>query len=200
MKILIATTNPKKIDEIITILEAETIIQWQFMFLPKLLEPEEPYSSFIENACHKAKYYGERLQIPALSEDTGLCVNALNQLPGIRTKEFVEQNLNIGNAIKALKQKLENTIDKTATFISAAALYIPASDIMLSHEAVEPGYLTFPPRGEHGFGFDPIFIPHGYQYTLAELGSPIKNRYGHRAMAIKGLLEKLSISVDSHLI
>lgn len=200
MKILIATTNKRKTEEIIVILQAENNIRWQFFPMPKLSVPDEPYSSFIENARHKAKYYGERLNMPALSEDTGLCVNALDQFPGIRTKDFIEENRNINGAIEALEQKLQNTLDNTATFVCAAALYIPSLDIMLSHEAKEPGYLTFPARGEDGFGFDPVFVPHGYQHTIAELGSNIKNHHSHRAMAIKGLLQELHKVLGCHIL
>src|SRR5580692_10484400 len=135
MKILIATTNKRKTSEIVAILQGERTIPWQFSPMPKLSEPDEPYSSFMENACHKAKYYGGRLNMPALSEDTGLCVSALNQFPGIRTKDFIEENHTINNAIEALERKLQNTSDNTATFVCASALYIPALDIMLSHEA-----------------------------------------------------------------
>jgi XTP/dITP diphosphohydrolase len=200
MKILIATTNKRKTSEIVAILQGERTIPWQFSPMPKLSEPDEPYSSFIENACHKAKYYGGRLNMPALSEDTGLCVSALNQFPGIRTKDFIEENHTINNAIEALERKLQNTSDNTATFVCASALYIPALDIMLSHEARETGYLTFPARGEDGFGFDPVFVPHGYHQTIAELGSNIKNQHGHRAMAIKGLLHELHEVLRCHFL
>lgn len=200
MKIVIATTNKRKTAEIVAILRAEKNIPWQFSPMPKLSEPDEPYSSFIENARHKAKYYGERLNIPALSEDTGLCVNALEQFPGIRTKDFIEESRTIDNAIEALEQMLQNTSDNTATFVCAAALYIPSLDIMLSHEAKEPGYLTFPARGEDGFGFDPVFVPLGHHLTIAELGSNIKNHHGHRAMAIKGLFQKLHEVLDCHFL
>jgi len=192
MKILIATSNPRKKEEIIAILQAENNIRWEFESLQKLPEPEEPYASFIENACHKAKYYGKKFNIPALSEDTGLCVSALNQFPGVKTKDFIDENDSIENAIEALQKKLQNTSDNTATFVCAAALYIPALNITLSYEAKEQGNLTFPARGSAGFGFDPIFVPQGYKHTIAELGSNIKNHYGHRAMALKGLIKKIS--------
>jgi XTP/dITP diphosphohydrolase len=196
MKILLATSNKRKIAEMTAITQAEKNILWEFSPLPAISIPEEPYTSFIENACHKAKYYGDSLNVAALSEDTGLCITALNQFPGVRTKEFIEENRTINKAIDVLQQKLKNTSDKSATFVCAAALYIPALSIRLHSEAKEPGSLAFPTRGEDGFGFDPVFIPKGQHHTLAELGIHFKNQHSHRAMAIKGLLQNLRKIVE----
>lgn len=193
MKILIATSNKQKTSEITTILRNEKNIAWEFISLPALTPPDEPYASFIENAIHKAKYYANLLNVPALSEDTGLCISALNQFPGIHTKDFIEQHCNIEHVIEVLQQKLQHTKDRRATYVTAVALYLPTMDWMLSYEAKEFGHLSFPPRGAPSFGFDAIFVPEGKHQTIAELGIDIKNRDSHRALAIKGLLEEFSI-------
>ena len=191
---MIASSNKNKIAEITTILQRETAINWQFINCPPLPEPEEPFSTYLENASHKAKYYGDKANIVTLSEDSGLSIEALNHFPGVHTRDFVEQCGSIENAFKQLKEKMQSTKNYSATFVCAAALYMPTSQMTLSYEATEQGTISFPPRGTDGFGFDPVFIPSGYEQTIAELGMDLKNRLSHRAMAIKGLLQKLQKS------
>jgi XTP/dITP diphosphohydrolase len=191
MKIIIATNNTTKQSEIKTILQAESMLAWEFHDTAGLSEPEEPFLSFIENACHKAKYYAQQLQMPALSDDTGICVTALDQFPGVQTKDFISASGSIDNAFQVIQEKLAHTTDMSATYVCAVAMYIPEFDVLLSYEARELGRLCFPPRGVRRCGFDSVFVPQGYENTLAELGVEFKNRHSHRALAIKGLLNEV---------
>jgi XTP/dITP diphosphohydrolase len=196
MNIIIATGNRNKYEEIYCIFQNESRYPWKLNPLPKGAEPNEPFSSFLENTRHKAKYYGDKLNSISLSDDTGLCIPSLNQYPGVRTKEFVKECGSMNNAIEQLELKLAHTHPKNATYACACALYIPSLDLMWSFEALEHGTLQFPRKGKDGFGFDSIFVPNGQYKTLAELGSSFKNKYSHRAMAIKGVLAQCSIELE----
>lgn len=192
MKLMIASSNHNKISEIISILNINKAFNWEFIPLPRIIEPEEPFSTMLENACYKAKYYGDITQNITLSEDTGFCVEALNHFPGVHTKQFVKSTGSFAQVFKNLEKMLQNHVNYSASYVSAVSLYIPKAEIILSYQAIEHGTLCFPPRGQEGFGFDSVFIPLGYQQTIAELGGDIKNRICHRAMAINGLLAKVS--------
>lgn len=194
MKLMIASSNKNKISEITSILQTE-VINLEFVSFFISTEPEEPYTTFLENACHKAKYYGNISNLSTLSEDTGLCIEALDQFPGVKTKDFIQScGGTLDDVFINLKQKMQLTKNYSAQFICATALYIPASNTMISYQAIEYGTITFPPRGNDGFGFDPVFIPSGHHQTIAELGQHFKNCFCHRALAIKGLFRKVAES------
>lgn len=205
-KIVIASTNKGKIEEISRILQNSECLRIEIKTLQdyqqdyqeinrhlnnNLEEPEEPHSSFLENAIHKAKYYAAITHEATLSEDSGLCIEALNDFPGVRTKELVTECGGVSGAFRKLEKMLEGTNNYKAYFNSAIVLYIPSHDYLISHEAKDYGTICFPPRGEGGFAFDPIFIPEGYTKTFAELGMLEKNKISHRAKAMQGLIEKL---------
>ncbi len=154
-------------------------------------EPDEPHHTYLENAQHKAKYYAQHTKVATLSEDAGLRIEALNGFPGVRTKEFVEECGGIQNAFAKLQAMLKDTDNMSASFICSAAIYIPLEDIWISAEGIDNGRISFPARGSDCFGFDPIYIPNGYDKTNAELGVAVKNQIGHRAKAIRGVLQGL---------
>lgn len=191
MKILIASTNPGKINEISAILNTNKNIEIQTIADMNIQEPDEPFDTFMDNARHKAKYYATITGEVTLSEDAGLCIEALDGLLGVRTKDFITECGGLSNSFKKLEELLTGD-NFNAYFICAAVLYMPASDIYITHEEIDRGVISFPPRGEHGFGLDPIFIPNGYNKTMAELGPIVKNTIGHRALAVRGILEKLN--------
>jgi XTP/dITP diphosphohydrolase len=193
MKIIIASGNPGKLKEIRAILNSCTnlpldISSIQGMAIP---EPDEPYPTFMENACHKAKYYADFTKGPTLSEDAGLCIEALDGFPGLKTKDFYIESGGLEQAYKKLQAMLANTNNYKAYFICAAALYLPKQDKFVTYEGLAHGAMAFPPQGELGFGYDPIFIPEGFDKTMAELGEEHKNQSGHRAKAIMGIADKL---------
>jgi XTP/dITP diphosphohydrolase len=198
--IVVASTNAGKLKEINSILTTLEGLKLQLKSLKdySIAEPDEPYESFLENAIHKAKYYAKQTNLPTLSEDAGLCIEALDGFPGVRTKEFVVACGGIENAFAKLQQMLSSKHNMNAYFNCSAALYIPQLDQLITYEAQDIGRIIFPPQGTTGFGFDPIFIPTGYEQTMAELGEPIKNQISHRALAIKGLAEKLSFFLKNN--
>jgi XTP/dITP diphosphohydrolase len=196
MQIVIATGNKYKAAEITRILQENPDPRFKYISLPNsdITEPDEPYPTFMENARHKAKYYSDMLGCAALAEDAGMCVRALNGFPGVRTKDFVMECGGIANSLSKLQAMLRDTTDYTTSFTCAAALYIPQLDQFITYEGVDLGTLSFTARGTQGFGLDPIFIPDGYQQTMAELGESVKNQIGHRALAMRGIAKQLYLS------
>lgn len=154
-------------------------------------EPDEPYASFMQNAVHKAKYYSSFTKHPTLSEDSGLCIETLDNFPGVKTKDFMLESGSLTNAFSRLEAMLIGKNNHAAYFVCAAALYFPSTEQLLTFEGVCNGIISFPARGDQGFGFDPIFIPDGYNQTNAELGSIVKNVIGHRANAMRGIYTQL---------
>ncbi len=194
MKITICSGNPHKIEEINAIiapLNQEAKLKFASIQGMNIPEPEEPYSTFMQNAKHKAKYYAGFTKGPTLSEDSGLCLEALDNYPGVYTKNFVEEVGGIENAYKELEQRLQKSGNYNAHLYCAAVVYLPDADELVTSEGKVYGKLSFPPRGSQGFAFDPIFMPDGYDKVMAELGYVVKNRIGHRAIAIAGLFEQL---------
>ncbi len=201
MKICIASGNPHKIREVTAILQnSSSGIELDISSIAKLdiAEPDEPYSTFMENACHKAKYYADYTQTPTLSEDSGICIAALDNFPGVYTKDFALECGTLANAFLSLEKMLADKDDYSATFICAAVLYLPHQNLFLKYEGTNSGKISFPARGDNCFGFDPIFVPSGYSQTIAELGEEFKNQNGHRANAIKGIIEQLLINYKEY--
>lgn len=194
--LLIATQNTGKIKEIYELLNKTHNIHFNIKSLKDydISEAEEPYETFEHNVIHKAKYYAGLVHMPALSDDSGLCVDALNGFPGVRSKEFIVEQGGISAAISKLEQMLNDlgTNNYGASFHCVVALYIPENNDLISRHSYLSGNLVFPGRGKDGFGFDPIFIPEGFSNTLAELGTEVKNTISHRYKAMQGLLEKLN--------
>ena len=192
MKILVATTNEGKIKEIFEIVSGlgMTDIELESLKNYHIKEPQEPYDDFMQNAVHKAQYYASHSGHITLADDSGLCVTALNGFPGVKTKDFVNECGGLSNAFMKL-QKMLGSMDASAYFQAAIAIYCPKKDQLIAYQDKDEGRLSFPARGHDGFGFDPIFIPNGYSHTMAELGLEVKNRISHRAKALAKVLGKL---------
>lgn len=193
MKLIIATGNPGKLREMHAIIKTfpELDLEVHSITEMNIPEPEEPHDTHMGNAQHKAKYYAQHTKQATLSEDSGLCIEALNGFPGVRTKEFVEEYGGLPAAYAKLAELLLNTDNKRAYFICAATIYLPEQDIFISAEDTISGLISFPPRGNQGLGFDPIFIPNGFNNTMAELGDEVKNLLSHRAKAMRSLLQNM---------
>ena len=192
-KIFIASTNKGKILEIKELIKSSKLsgIFTETLEDNFLKEPDEPYDSFLENAKHKALYYGDYTNIPTICDDSGLCIEALNDFPGVKTKDFSEKCGGFNNAFLELEKLLANQGNTKAYFQTAIALYFPETKDFIVSESQSYGHISFPAKGTEGFGFDPIFIPNGFQKSLAELGLEIKNQTSHRSKAIKKLLTEV---------
>ena len=192
-ELIIASGNSGKIKEIRHTLG--TLIDFPFILndisTSEISEPDEPYSTFIDNAIHKCRHYAAHTNTITLSEDTGLCIEALDNWPSIRTKDFMYQYGSIKNAIIKLEEIMHPHGNKKAFFHCAAAIYWPQKDWLITHEAQIHGQLALPQRATGGLAFDPVFIPEGYNITFAEIGEDGKHKISHRGKAVRGVVEKL---------
>lgn len=189
--LVIATHNPGKVLEIAALLEPFNIIVkngGQF----KLPEPLENGSTFDANARIKSEYFASHTKLPSLSDDSGIVVPALNGAPGIYSARWAGAKKDFSHAMNRIKEELKakgkNPEGQQALFVSVLSLTWPDGHTE-SFEGRINGKLTFPPRGEHGFGYDPIFIPDGYTQTFGEIDPATKNAMSHRANAFKALLK-----------
>ena len=154
-------------------------------------EPDETDTSFIGNALLKARAAAMSAGQPALADDSGLCVNALDGAPGIYSARWAGPKRDFSLAMTAVQTALAKTGngDSGAEFVCALALVWPDGDEVCVEGRVK-GQITFPPRGKHGFGYDPIFQPDGYQISFGEMDPDAKHAISHRADAFAQLLAR----------
>lgn len=198
MQLLIATQNQTKVDRIRDILNSfEHSIELLSLKEFDIPEPDEPYDTFIDNALHKAKYYCKKTGVATLSEDSGLCINALNGFPGVRTKEFREFSGGITEACLDLQARLQSFSDHSAYFVSAACVIQPQVEDALVAEGRLEGDILLEPFKDHGFDFERIFVPKGIDITLAEMATEDKNKISHRYKAIHNIYMQLVASIEA---
>ena len=154
-------------------------------------EPDETDTSFIGNALLKARAAAMSAGQPALADDSGLCVTALDGAPGIYSARWAGPKRDFSLAMTAVETALAKTGngDSGAEFVCALALVWPDGYEVCVEGRVK-GQITFPPRGKHGFGYDPIFQPDGYQMSFGEMDPDAKHAISHRADAFAQLLAR----------
>ena len=188
MKLIIASNNKHKIYEIKKILGGKFDEILSLREAGIVHETVEDGSTFMENAIKKATEIAEISGCYSLADDSGISANALDGAPGIYSARFSggtdEDNNNL------LLEKLSDKEDKSAYYTCAMALASPLGELTLA-EGYMHGNITHNPRGERGFGYDPLFIPLGETRTVAEMTDEEKNAISHRANALALLLEKL---------
>ncbi|WP_246611082.1 RdgB/HAM1 family non-canonical purine NTP pyrophosphatase [Aquisediminimonas profunda] len=160
-----------------------------------LPEPEETGTTFAENALIKARASAEGSGIVALADDSGLCVDALGGAPGVYTADWAEtpEGRDWGLAMRKVEDRLEalgSDVDRSAHFACTLALCWPDGETAL-FEGQVAGHLTWPPRGDLGFGYDPVFVPEGHDQTFAEIEPEKKHAISHRAEAFRELVNAL---------
>ena len=186
-RLVIASHNPGKVEEIAALLApfgVETIAAGS-LGIP---EPEETGDSFEANAALKAKAAAEASGLPALADDSGLVVPALGGAPGIYSARWAGPAKDFRVAMERVHRELGNK-DRSARFVAVLALAWPGGNTELFRGEVE-GSLTWPPRGDRGFGYDPMFIPRGATLTFGEIDPVEKHRISHRARAFAKLVER----------
>ncbi|MDX2073524.1 MAG: RdgB/HAM1 family non-canonical purine NTP pyrophosphatase [Alphaproteobacteria bacterium] len=153
-------------------------------------EPEETGATFAENAELKARYSMLASGLPALADDSGLVIPALGGAPGIYSARWAGPDKNFNTAFDRIEKELDAAgapASSPAYFACALALAFPGGEC-IHFEGRAHGTLTFPPRGKNGFGYDPVFIPEGYDVTFAELEANTKQAISHRARAFSEFL------------
>lgn len=200
-RILVATRNPHKLEEIRRALDGLSLelVSPVDLALPELSEEEElePFTTFAQNALSKAGHFHERSGLRTLADDSGICVDALGGGPGVRTKRFAPGAMasefgrdEANNAY--LLERLRGTppARRTARYRCALALVGEGESVVL--EGTVEGSIAEEPRGHGGFGYDPLFVPEGYDATYGELSPSIKEATSHRARALQKLRSHLS--------
>lgn len=156
----------------------------------KLPEPEETGTTFAENAVLKANLAAKLSNTVTLADDSGLCVTALNNQPGIYSARWGGPEKNFAMAMQRVHDELGGALDRSAHFICVLALAWPDGH----HEILEgciDGHIVWPPRGDKGHGYDPFFVPSGHDRTFAEMDTDEKNAISHRGIAVHKLIARL---------
>lgn len=182
-KIIFATHNEHKLTEVRAILEplGYKVLSAGDLNLPDV---EETGTTFKDNALLKAYEGYKHTSVPVLAEDTGLCIRALNGEPGVYTKRYAEQHGGFPKVFDVLAERMKDNPDKSAYFNCTMALVIDETRAEV-FEGIFEGTILPSPQGNNGFGYDPVFVPNGYDKTVAELSDDEKNTISHRALALK---------------
>lgn len=188
-ELLIATHNAGKAREIADLLRP-CVPRFATAADMNLDEPEETGASFAENALIKARAAAEATGMPALADDSGLAVRALGGDPGIYSARWAGPGKDFGLAMQKVHEALGNSPDRSASFICVLALAWPDGHTETFEGRVE-GEIVWPPRGEKGFGYDPVFVPAGCEATFAEMEPEEKHKISHRARAFERLVGEL---------
>jgi XTP/dITP diphosphohydrolase len=184
--LLLGTRNPGKLNEITSILHD---CGWSFSSLREFARvgtAEENAETYAENAIAKACFYAMETGMCALADDSGLEVAALSGAPGVFSARYAGESASDADRRELLLAELANTssLDRRARFVCVVAIATPDGEVLNVAEGTCNGTITIAPRGDGGFGYDPLFIPDGYSQTFAELPDDIKNRISHRALAL----------------
>jgi len=185
--IVVASGNAGKIREISEILNDYRVISCKELGFTD--EIEETGKTFYDNALIKAETVASALNMPALADDSGLCVTALGGAPGVYSARYSGTGTDEGNIDKLLKET-ENVSDRSAKFVSAVVVYYPDGKIV-SSQGETFGEILRARRGNGGFGYDPVFYSYDLKKSFGEASAEEKNSVSHRARALAELRKKL---------
>ena len=192
MKLVLATNNPGKVREIQALLGGRfDVVTQTSLAIP---EAEEPHGTFVENALAKARHASRATNLPALADDSGLCVDALGGEPGVHSAYYAGREGSREERDARNNEKLLASLrDQRAGYYCCVMVLVRHADDPrpLIAEGIWPGEIARAPRGSNGFGYDPLFLLPRLGRTAAELDAAEKNRISHRALALRRLLELL---------
>lgn len=188
-KLIVASHNAGKVREIADLIRPFAIEAVSATAL-NLPEPEETEETFAGNALLKAHAAANAAQLPALSDDSGLCVDALQGEPGVYSARWAGPSKDFALAMREVHERMLQTgsHDRTARFLCALAIAWPDGHAE-AFEGEVKGRLVWPPRGTRGFGYDPIFVPDGRRETFGEMDQTAKHAMSHRARAFAKFVE-----------
>lgn len=201
MKILVGSNNKHKISEIREIFDRELSFPMELL-TPKDLtvepfEVEENGTTFSENSKIKAIEYYNQFKIPTIADDSGLVIDLLGGEPGVHSSRYAGPNSNDADNRKLVQLRLATIGEKSsaARFVCVMTFYDGVN--LVQAMGICEGTIIDQEKGNNGFGYDPMFIPNGYNKTFAELEPEIKNKISHRAAAINNLVAKLKQGILS---
>ena len=187
-KILIGTHNKGKFKEI------SFLISKKFRKInPTLLKipsPKETGKTFTSNSKLKANFFSQYVDYPVISDDSGLCIRALNQQPGIYSARLAKKQGSFFKAMKYILNKMKNKKNRSATFVCSLSFKLPKKKPINVIGKIK-GSISYNILGKNGFGYDPIFIPDNYSKTFGEMLKSKKIKIDHRFIAFKNLKKKV---------
>ena len=190
MKLVLASKNAHKLVEmkdILSQLGVEVVLESE---AGVDVDVEETGATFEENALLKAKAVMEATGLPAIADDSGLCVDALGGAPGVYSARYGGPGLDDVGRYRLLLENMKGQLDRRCKFVSAICCCFPNGDRVEARGECA-GTLAYAPKGEDGFGYDPVFFVPGLKKTFAELSPEEKNAISHRGNALKAFREKL---------
>ncbi|BFK86381.1 RdgB/HAM1 family non-canonical purine NTP pyrophosphatase [Pseudoflavonifractor gallinarum] len=195
MKMVLASKNPKKLLELQAILSAQGIEVVLESQVGIDVDVEETGTTFEENAFLKAHAVMEASGLPAVADDSGLCVDALNGAPGVYSARYGGPGLDDVGRYRLLLENMRGQLDRRCRFVSAICCCFPNGDRVEARGEC-PGTLAYAPKGSDGFGYDPIFFLPERKKTFAELTAEEKNAISHRGRALEAFGEKLKAYLE----
>ncbi|MBE5054877.1 RdgB/HAM1 family non-canonical purine NTP pyrophosphatase [Pseudoflavonifractor sp. DSM 107456] len=195
MKMVLASKNPKKLLELQAILSAQGIEVVLESQVGIDVDVEETGTTFEENAFLKAHAVMEAGGLPAVADDSGLCVDALNGAPGVYSARYGGPGLDDVGRYRLLLENMRGQLDRRCRFVSAICCCFPNGDRVEARGEC-PGTLAYAPKGSDGFGYDPIFFLPERKKTFAELTAEEKNAISHRGRALEAFGEKLKAYLE----
>ena len=194
MKFVLASKNPHKLAELQRILgdmDVEVVLESQ---VGVDVDVEETGETFEENSLLKAKAVMEATGLPAIADDSGLCVNALNGAPGVYSARYGGEGLSDQERYRLVLEALRGQVDRGAKFVSVVTTCFPGGDVLTARGEC-PGTIAYAPQGENGFGYDPVFFVPPLRKTFAQMTAEEKNAISHRGRA----LEKFKVELEGYL-
>lgn len=197
MKAVLASKNPHKLEEMRAILSAQGVEVVLESDVGVDIDVEETGTTFEENALLKARAVMEATGLPAIADDSGLAVDALNGAPGVYSARYGGEGLDDVGRYRLLLENMRGQLNRGAKFVSVVTLALPNGDVV-SARGECPGTLAYAPQGENGFGYDPIFFVPAQKKTFAQLTAQEKNEISHRANAMRAFQRELETYLRKH--
>ncbi len=190
MKMVLASKNPKKMKEMNEILSGMGVEVCLQSDVGIDIDVEETGTTFEENSLLKARAVMEASGLPAIADDSGLCVDALNGAPGVYSARYGGEGLDDTGRYKLLLANMPRGAARTAKFVSVITCCFPGGEVLTARGEC-PGTIAFAPMGEGGFGYDPVFFLPKLKKTFAQLAPEEKNAVSHRGRALEAFQAKL---------
>lgn len=189
-KILIATSNPGKVNELRQLLANTSTELISLADVAPVPEIDETGSTFAENARLKAVGYALRTGMTALADDSGLEIDALDGRPGVQSARYGGDHTGFDDKMRMILAELSDAHaeDRAARFACALAIADKSGRVLVETTGICPGRIADEPHGSGGFGYDPLFMPDGYEHTFGELDEAVKRQISHRAVAFRQII------------
>ena len=184
--LVIATFNQGKLLELRQLLSELPLAISDLEGFSSIQEIPEVGKSFAENASLKASGYAKQTGLLTMADDSGLEVEALNGAPGVLSARYAHEGATDAERITKLLTEMSHCTNRSARFVSVIAIANEDGNVINLSTGTCKGQIAQAPRGNHGFGYDPVFIPAGFGQTFGELQTELKNRISHRARALLG--------------